>query len=319
MHSQAVQNLRYKLQKRIQKFDTVDPSSFILYLKYFWIFFDSNPTYIGIMDLLISRYPETENVITDILNGKNWVGASEEEAAAIGYRLVRKLSEPAYENHLTKIAQVYAQFKSTAKITEIIRIFFLNPFYEYLDEQLDDQRFTLNLLIRYKHRSEWFHRDHLLGLTKSESRIAEKLLALDFYSYLHDQGLDFTIEPSSLSGEIDIIAAQGSGDPLLADAKIFDADHRSKSYLRKAFNQIYTYTQQYNEPFGYLVIFKITDRDLCFSVSSKAFTVPTVVYNHKTIFLLTIDICSYPKPVSQRNPLKTVTITEEELIQPMED
>ncbi len=44
-----------------------------------------------------------------------------------------------------------------------------------------------------------------------------------------------------------------------------------------------------------------------------------VTYNHKTIFLITIDIYSHSKPVSQRNPLNSVVITEEELIQPLED
>lgn len=197
---------------------------------------------------------------------------------------------------------------------------FLVPFYEYIDEQINEQKITLSLLLKYKHRSEWFHREQLaLIINKSNSRCMEKQLALNLYSYLYDQGLNFQIEPSSITGEIDLIAAQGSNDPLLADAKIFDADERSKTYIRKGFNQIYTYTQQYNEPCGYLVIFRITERDLNFSVSQTFHGIPAVTYNHKTIFLLTIDIHSHEKSVSQRKPLQAITITEDELITAIED
>jgi len=156
-------------------------------------------------------------------------------------------------------------------------------------------------------------------LTQNESRKTETSLALDLYSYLHDQGINFNIEPSSLTGEVDLIAAQGSSDPLLADVKVFDAMNRGKAYIRKAFNQIYTYTQQYNEPSGYLIIFKVTERDLRFSLSSPSRDFPLVIYNHKTILLMTIDIYPHAKPVSQRDPLTVVEVAEEELIHAVEE
>ncbi|HEY9826240.1 MAG TPA: hypothetical protein V6D19_12385 [Stenomitos sp.] len=229
------------------------------------------------------------------------------------------MSDPAYAPKIHQIASIFFGYVDSDNIPERVRFVFLYPFYEYVDEQLDNQKIILNLLLRYKYRSEWFYRKELLELVTYNPRKAEKQLALNFYSYLHDQGFDFTIEPSSISGEIDIIGAQGSADPLLADAKIFDANNRGKTYICKAFNQIYTYTQQYNEPFGYLVVFKIVDKDLCFSLSNTASSVPVVNYNHKSIFFVTIDICENPKPVSQRNPLNAVIISEKELIQPMED
>ncbi len=272
MQAQILQNLRHKLQKRVQRLNIADVNTFILYLQHFWIFFDKHTIYVGIISLLVSKYPSIESVTIDILNGEVLFGESEEEAAVIGYSILRKISVLAYAHHIYQIAQIYAQSSSKNQtITEIIRSVFLEPFFEYIDEQLDDQKIILNLLIRYKHRSEWFHRNHLLNLSKNDSRKAEKMLALDFYSYLYDQGFDFTIEPSSLSGEIDIAAAQGTDDPLLADAKIFDASDRGKRYIRKAFNQIYTYTQQYNEPFGYLLIFKITEKKLMFFIITQFF------------------------------------------------
>lgn len=320
MQSQIIKNLRHKLQNRIQRLNVKKVDTFLIYLHRFWLFFDNQPTYVGIMDALIRQYPDIDNTIERIFEGELLLGESEEEASAIGYSVLRKLSSStSYESKIHRIGQIFSENADSNNIPEIIRSNFLVPFYEYIDEQLDEQKIILNLLIRYKHRSEWFYREYLLNLAKSESRKAEKSLALNFYSYLHDQGLDFTIEPSSISGEIDIIASQGSEDSLLADAKVFDANDRGKRYIRKAFNQIYTYTQQYNEPFGYLVIFKITDKDLCFTLSNQISSVPVITYNHKTIFFVTIDICQNSKPVSQRNPVNAVIISEEELIQSVED
>ncbi len=319
MDPQFVQNLRYKLQKRIRRLNSVDWQMFLPALGQFWRFFDGNSVYSGTAELLTAGFPELSNHVERIIAGEGYVGDTEEEAAAIGYALLRRISEFDNLNTLLDLARDFGPASNFPEAVETIRGVFLEPFYEYIDEELDDQRAMLALLLRYKHRSEWFHRDHLFTIVGEESVRAEKLLAMDLYSYLYDQGIDFTIEPSSITGEIDLIAAQGSEDPLLADAKVFDGDKRGKAYVCKAFNQIYTYTQQFNEPFGYLVIFRTTDRDLCFSLSTASHNIPVVVYNHKTIFLLTIDIYVHPEPVSQRHPLKAVEITEEDLIESIED
>ena len=319
MDPEFVQNLRYKLQKRVRRLNSVEWQMFIPALRQFWRFFDGNAVYSGIAELLIVGFPELSDDVKRIMAGEGLVGDTEEEAAAIGYAVLRHVSEFDDIRGVYGIASSFGPASETYEAEETVREVFLEPLYEYVDEQLDDQRAMLALLLRYKHRSEWFHRDDLSAIVQREPQRGERLLAIDLYSYLHDQGIDFTIEPSSITGEIDLIAAQGSEDPLLADAKIFDGDKRGKAYIRKAFNQIYTYTQQYNEPFGYLVIFKTTDRDLHFALSAVSRSTPVVVYNHKTVFMLTIDIYPHPKPVSQRDPLKAVEITEEDLIETIGD
>lgn len=316
MDPQYIQNLRYKLQKRMRRLNSVDIEIFGGSLTQFWQFFDGTPTLKGIAEQLQYQIPSASSDVDRILAGEKLTGESDIEAAALGYDFMRRLlSLSDGGRSILNVGWNYAEVTKPNEALELVRDLFLEPFYEYVDEHLDDQRAMLALLLRYKHRCEWFHRDRLWQLTQDNSRNAEKSLALDLYSYLHDQGIDFMIEPSSLTGEIDLIAAQGSTDPLLADTKIFDGDSRGKHYIRKGFNQIYTYTQQYNEPFGYLVIFKTTDKDLRFSLSAPSRDIPVVIYNHKTIFLVTIDIFPHSKPVSQRDPLKAVELTEEELCQ----
>ncbi len=314
MDPNLIQSLRYKLQKRIRRLNSVGVQIFVSALRQFWIFFDQRPTYSGIARSLMLQFPDISKTTDRILAGEALVGSSEEESAAIGHAILRSLAQEDRKLDIFHLAYPYGRPSQLGEALELVREIFLEPFYEYVDESLDDQRAMLALLLRYKHRSEWFHRGRLWELSQGNSRNSERLLALDLYSYLHDQGIDFTIEPSSLTGEIDLIAAQGSLDPLLADAKVFDAEGRSKAYIRKSFNQIYTYTQQYNEPFGYLGIFKTTERDLRFSLRTPTSDIPVVSYNHKTIFPITVDIYPHPKPVSQRSPLSAVEITEEELI-----
>ncbi len=319
MDPEFLQNLRYKLQRRVRRINSVEPQMFIPALRQFWRFFDSSAVYSGIVELLIAGFPELPDDAKRIIAGQGRVGETEEEAAAIGYAVLRHVSEFNGMGGVYAIARSFGPASKSYEAVETLREVFVEPFYEYVDEQLDDQRAMLALLLRYKHRSEWFHRDALAAMVETEPQRGEKQLAIDLYSYLYDQGIDFTIEPSSITGEVDLIAAQGSQDPLLADAKIFDGDKRGKAYIRKAFNAIYTYTQQYNEPFGYLVIFKTTDRDLHFALSDVSGKTPVVVYNHKTVFMVTIDIFPHPKPVSQRDPLKAIEITEEDLIETIED
>lgn len=314
MDPQIVQHIRYKLQKRIRRLNSVDHPMFIPSLRQFWVFFDSNQVFAGIIEPVVARYPDLTEAVEKILKGEGLVAQTEEEAAAIGYKVLRHLATCDNEAILIELARPFRRTGKFSEALETCRDMYLEPFYEFLDESMDDQRAMLTLLLRYKHRCEWFHRNRLWEVVHSDSRRGEKLLALDLYEYLHNQGMDFTIEPSSLSGEIDLIAAQGSDDPLLVDTKIFDAKDRGKTYIRKGFNQIYTYTQQYNEPFGYLIVYKTTETDLRFALSTAG-NIPLVIHNHKVIIIITIDLFPNPKPVSQRSPLTAIEITEQELLQ----
>lgn len=311
MDPQYIQNLRYKLQKRVSRLNAVDTEqSFLFTLGQFWRFFDHQPTFVGIVQELIAKFPDIDQDVDRIFKGEGLYGETEEEAAALGYKVLRRLTEQGEK--LFNVGHAYHRASRDYPAKDAVREIHLEPFYEHIDEQLDDRRAMLALLMRYKHRSEWFHRENLWQMSQIE-QLAEKNLALDLYAYLYDQGIDFNIETESIRGKIDLIAAQGTDDPLLLDAKIFDDDGRSKYYIRKGFNQIYTYTQHHNEAFGYLIVYNTSEKDLRFSLK-LAGNVPVVVHNYKTIFIITVDIFPHDKPVSRRPPLKVVEITEDEFI-----
>ncbi len=83
-------------------------------------------------------------------------------------------------------------------------------------------------------KCEWFQRTKLYEAWLENTQKGEKILALHLYEYMHDQGVDFSIEPTSASGEADLVSAQTSDEPLIADAKIFNpAKSKGKNYIAR--------------------------------------------------------------------------------------
>ena len=161
---------------------------------------------------------------------------------------------------------------------------FLEPFYEYVDEHIDDQQAILYFLRRYKHRCEWFHADRLRQAVEDDTQRGEKGLASDLYEYLHNQGIDIHIEPRSASGIPDFVADQVGKDRVIADTKLFWIERsKGKPYIISAFNQAYTYARDYNEPCAYLVIFKMSSEELNFLVPSSQSMFPCMSLNNKTV------------------------------------
>ena len=88
-------------------------------------------------------------------------------------------------------------------------------------------------LKRYKHRAEWFRPEEL---RKFDDLYPESELVIPLYEFLFDQGIEFSIEPKSLHGRIDIIGPQlGDGtDRLMIEAKVFRENPRGNNRTRFA-------------------------------------------------------------------------------------
>lgn len=140
----------------------------------------------------------------------------------------------------------------------------------------------------------------------------EKVLKEDLYLYLHDQGIEFTIEPSSDRGEIDLIVDQILNDLKYLEGKVFDNKSRDKSDIINGFGQLLHYLRQYNAAKGYLLIYKTCEVQLVLEDAEQLGTVPYIYCEGKTIFVVVLDICEYEKGVSQRT-YKPVRISAEEL------
>jgi hypothetical protein len=321
MNANLVQNLRDKLQKRYRRLNGLGFQLFGSALKQFWGFVHSQPVFVGIIDELRPRFPALEATAERQATTRQAIVCDDEnENVAFSYLVLKRCVEATQQQMLeVRIGQNLTTVNHHDNAVEAFRVAFVEPLYEYLDEQTNDQRAILSLLRRYKHKCESFQRRQLYAAWNADTSKGEEILAFHLYEYLHDQGVEVTIEPYSESGKVDMIAAQNSDDPLVADAKIFNPEKgKGKPYICHGFHQIYQYTLDYNEPFGYLVIFKTCPEDLKFTLEGQEQSVPFITHNHKTIFLITIDIYPHEQSASKRGYLKVYSLTPDELVRSAE-
>jgi len=318
MEDKYVQGIRYKLQKRVRRANSAETTQFQTCLKHLFQFIDSVPLLASVRDDLLTRTAplNIEATVSRIVGGEMLSGETEDESAAMGYVLLNKFVHDPESASLVDIAFKWGAGSGFEEAFEFAREAFLEPFYEFIDEHIDDQQAILYFLRKYKQRCEWFRRDQLRQTAKGETRKAESTLANDLYEFLHEQGIDFTVEPRTASGRPDLLTEQVGDDKVLADAKIFcPSDGKGPPYIRSGFNQLYTYTRDLNEPSGYLIIYKLCEEDLKFMVPPTDTMFPCLTHNNKTLFFVVVDICEYDTTASKRGQLKAYEITAEQLVQ----
>lgn len=300
-----LRNLRRKLQDRRGRLNGADLNNFFVLAKQFFAFFDSEQLLRSLGQEMLAKCPGASLDVDQGERGVALYGLTELDAATIGYVVFRRYSEDSNP-------MGFFQF---CKSPEEFRDAYLQPFFDYLDEKLDDGDFVLSTLVRFKHTCEWFRREELNQLFHSETRSGETSLAWRMYEYLYGQGIEFNIEPASASGKPDMVSAQSSDHPLIADAKVFIPESgRGVSYLAKGLHQLYRYTCDFNQSIGYLVVFSVTERRLVFSPEFRPEAMARWVHNDKTIFVIVIDIFAYSRPASHRAVPETMTITDEDLM-----
>jgi hypothetical protein len=314
MNTNVLQTLRYKLQKRLKRVNTADFQIYHGIIVQTFRFLRENPVVRGILDDLERRVPSADGDSERLFNAELLTGENETEHIALCYGLLKRVAAADGDPEM----RLGCRFGHKSKFPEGVETFtelFVEPLFDYIDEQIDDRRSVIGLLLKYKHHVEWFRRDELRDAYKADTHRGEKHLARHLYAFLHDQGLDFSIEPASISGEADLVSAQTGEDRLVADVKVFDpAGSKTPAYLARGFAQLYQYTQDYNDPFGYLVVFKLCREGLAVNGTGQEASLPYFNHNNKTIFVVTIDICDHPEPASKRGVLKTYELLEEELI-----
>lgn len=316
MNKEYIQNLRYKFQKRVRRVNSTEYQIFHYVLKQFWGFLQKQPLLVGIMDQLRIHVPKIESEVDKLFNSHAAVAFDDElDNAAACYLVLKRCVESNDSQIEINVAHCYSRETKFNDILEFFKDVFVEPFYDYLDENLDDKGFMLSVLRHYKHKCEWFQGKNLYDKWSADTGRGEKILALHLYEYFHDQGIEFSIEPTSISGEADLVSSQkGSEEPIIADAKIFNpAKSKGKDYIAKAFRQIYSYTLDYNEPVGFLVIFKTCKEDLKFALKDVAQGTSFLQHNGKTIFFVVIDIYPYEHPASKRGTLDYVELSETDL------
>jgi hypothetical protein len=321
MNSNLIQVLRYKLQKRVRRLNSIDNSHYAHYhfaLIQFWNFLQSHTIFKGILEEIEIKYPACVEDAEKIMKaGREMIlFDNEEEESAAAYFIIKKCVNQTNERIEFNIGSLIFGRHDNENAISNFQEAIVEPLYEFIDEKIDDEKLLLSLLIKYKRRTEWFYRDILYTNWEKETVKGEKKLAIDLYSYLFEQGIEFSIEPASISGEADLVSIQTDEEPLIADAKIFNPDkNKNKSYIINGINQIYQYMLDFNETFGYLIVYNTSQTDLLLNFPKSEQSIPCVSINNKTIFVLMIDIFPHELPASKRGKRKAIELNENEVIE----
>lgn len=188
--------------------------------------------------------------------------------------------------------------------------------FEYLEEQLGGLSAVNGLLHKYRQYAEWFHTSELRAMAEGYEDIdGEHALALHLQQYIFDQGVEFSIEPTSASGEIDLVLRDSFGHFILIDAKYVKEGSRPSEITRKisrGFNQVARYCSDYNQPEGFLAVFVDDDMAILIDLEQNGGTRYLKVGGY-TIYYIEINISARPS-ASKAGRAKQITISRDSLV-----
>lgn len=293
MDQKLIQRTRYMLQTRFSRIRTSEIGNFEKVCQQVLSWLEEHPIFSGIIDDLDNLKGEHQEEIQRILeyegsrasryyylairgddpkeNEPKFVGytpTNEKEHASACLQLLRAaIAKPDLEFYLllaiyyTQQPYDRVQFRDVVGVTEdafrIIQESVSRDVYAYLDEQLDGINAINGLLYKYKQYVEWFHQDHLRSIAELgyEGEMGERALALHLQQYIFNQGVEFTIEPTSSSGEVDLLLRTMSGDYTIIDAKYIKSNSDITRKIAEGFNQVSRYCSDYNQQQGFLAVF----------------------------------------------------------------
>lgn len=342
MDPQHVQRTRYVLRSRVRRTQTCPVPLFPSACRQLVDWLSNHPIFSSltlqlesqpvtaaerIRGLMVGDSQATSGTPTDL---GHYEAKTTDEHAAVCWLMVSVVASIGQENQGT-IRRVYNQlykyvtdedsFIEFDKAVELIRDVGIDGLYEYLDEQLDSRNITYGLLLKYKQRSEWFHRSRLrlaadVGL---EGKTGEKGLAVDLQEYVYDQQVEFVIEPVSASGEIDLILKDPEGRRLILDAKYVREGATRSEIVKKVsdgFHQVYRICDDFNEAEGFLVVFVRTKKRLALELEESD-AARFLKLGGKTIYYIEVHISEEPS-ASKSGQAEELHISRVELVSTVE-
>lgn len=310
MDSNYLQQQRFLLQKKVKRLNSCDYKLFHSLYVQFWGYLQGHSLFTGVLQKLFAEAPPYGEEVDQASKGKVFQWQTEREAVHFNFRIMEYCARQPLDHTNGPEVMIGRGINSGPKLYDMLEGFrdaYLEPFYEFLDEALDGQAAVLSLLLKYKRHVEWFERDEVRALVEKGG---ERTVAKHMYAYLFNQGLEFHIEPQSVSGEADLVAPE-----LVLDAKLFDGDSagHGKRYMLRGVNQLLTYTRDFMQQVGYLVVYRTCPEDLQFSFARSDMLVPYIVIDGRIIYFLVVDVCDHATSASKRGTLKTHLVEEAEV------
>jgi len=311
------QTLQQKLKRRIERLKSASSSTYYYYLCQFDNLIEKNFILKCVVkDLILRNKGAKKDAENFIQKHDVKIFPQEDYHAAVCYAIFKKVILSKDRDLPIYCGQRYQTGANAQVAIQLFTYHILDFLCAYIDEKIDQFKITTAFLSKYKYRCEWFNRKQLHTLWERNKKQGENKLKIDMVNYLFDRGeeIEFT-EPLSPSGRVDLVLAQGTDKKLIIEGKIFTTSAKIRSDLV----QIYVYAKEYNEPFGYLIIFNPTKKEIIFQTSKdseKIYNLPYIDFKDKRIFLIVINLNPYQKSASKRKELKSIEITEKYLLEP---
>ena len=316
-----LQDLRVRLQERKTRLHRAGHRSYAEELQYFLNFLDENPYIHSLLTMLDENssvdFEEWEAGITGRGERPSFPEA-EEGRAKICHQILRRCNTAQTSREWQKWLGTFsreARYDDQVRdLTEAV----VDPFLYFLHDRIDDAGNVLFVIQRYKFQVEWFKRNELYHLYKNNTSVGEANLDQHLRAALFEGGIDYPFsQPSSPSGEADVVALLGSNDPLVLEVKVFDPERgKNIRHLSQGFHQVLRYSNDYNQNLGYLVIFNCSGQQLVIGAeeSSEQNFPPRINYGGKTFFVIPIDVHPETPSASREKPGTRRVIRHEQLI-----
>lgn len=179
----------------------------------------------------------------------------------------------------------------------ILREVALDGLAAYFEERIEIGYGLLETALRYKQRSEYFHRKRLRDLADGTAGglTGERALARDLYEYVFDRNLEFTIEEDTGGGWPDLVMRTPTGGFGVLDAKYLKEGTLSafRNALARGFHQVARYCATKNESWGVLAAYLNTEQYPAPELE-RADGLAFLTINSVRIYFVMIDIFDRP-------------------------
>jgi hypothetical protein len=260
------QNLQVQLRERYRRLYKTDFSVYGRELGYFQNFIMSTPALRAIVENL-------ERAEAD-LDADKWVSEnfsyqgydwppSEAGRAKIVWWLMGQWSQAPDGSAAFQTARSFSHERNMNETLRETTEQTVEPFVEYLEQKLGSESEILYLLERFKRRVELFEQTELYERYKGNTRQGESIYDRRLRKFLFDQGIDYPFsQPSSASGEADIVGELETDDPLVCEVKLYDGDSYGVAYIGRGLNQAVEYAHDYGKTVAHLVIINLSEHSL---------------------------------------------------------
>ena len=316
-----LQDLRVRLQERKNRLHRTGHRSYHEELQYFFQFLDENSYIHSLLTVLDENssvdFDEWEAQIEDWWRRPSFP-ETEEGRAKICHQILRKCNAATTPLDWQKWIQTFSGKSGFDDQVRDLNEALVDPFVNFLHDRIDDAGNVLFVIQRYKFQVEWFKRNELYHLYKNNTSVGEANLDQHLRAALFEGGIDYPFsQPSSPSGEADVVALLGSNDPLVLEVKVFDPERgKNIGHLRQGFHQVLRYSNDYSQNLGYLVIFNCSGQQLVIGAgeSSEQSFPARINYGGKTFFVISIDAHPETPSASRERPGTRRDISHEQLI-----